>query len=629
MDVLPLWALTHTEKLKELGPIRVDLRRSLRMHRSLAFGTFAAGAILSATYLFVLGSNGAPHAGQHSAVLLSAALLMAGSLALGIVAAVAAYNLDPRVYIGADLEQLLGAAPMAQLPDFAEANEKSFEENLRLLADGIVYACPEGSLRRCLLTGTGPGVGVTTITSRTKEKLKAMGRPVTLVAGEGATHAGNGAGVGADESESRGDSLILTDTAPLATSPDTEFLARFADCVVMVVESGVTTRKQLRDAAACLQKLNLGAVGFVLNRVKLPYADDKFRNSAESAHLAAEGEEANPASQFAQAVQRALAEPPKRPPVAPATQLRSSSSPTKSKDEQKPMTALTIIKKTAPPSPWDAPGVPPWLADALVRIEEEQAGKIVAQDIGTPIEGVHQPALSGTEIYETAVLETEQVTLEDQTSGNASPVNASGDMLFGMETNEPPKLPDSATPTEPGTPLRGKATRLSGLRGLVTAADLKELTQAKAVERGSEETKPSELPSALIDALNQAPARLSSLRGMVTPEDLKDLNLAKKPPAAPALINGQDTPAARVPFTRQDEAGLEEPDVARTPKLFSEPEKAASAEEPSSDVGGKIAPQSEGAPPITPAKSRRERRGNQDEVQILPSKRGQYGRKKQ
>ena len=85
----------------------------------------------------------------------------------------------------------------------------------------------------------------------------------------------------ADESKTQGEGLVLTDTAPLALSAETEYLARFVDCAIVVVQSGVTTRAQLREAAATLQKLDVAAVGFVLNRVGLEKADPAFRLSVE------------------------------------------------------------------------------------------------------------------------------------------------------------------------------------------------------------------------------------------------------------------------------------------------------------------------------------------------------------
>ena len=85
----------------------------------------------------------------------------------------------------------------------------------------------------------------------------------------------------AEEAENGDESLVLTDAAPLAVSAETEYLARFADCTIVVVESGVTTRAQVRDTASRLHRLNVAAVGFVLNRVGLAKADPAFRHSVE------------------------------------------------------------------------------------------------------------------------------------------------------------------------------------------------------------------------------------------------------------------------------------------------------------------------------------------------------------
>ena len=52
----------------------------------------------------------------------------------------------------------------------------------------------------------------------------------------------------AAETEMRQESLVLTDTAPLLISAETEYLARFVDCAIVVVESGTTTRAQLLAA---------------------------------------------------------------------------------------------------------------------------------------------------------------------------------------------------------------------------------------------------------------------------------------------------------------------------------------------------------------------------------------------
>ena len=85
----------------------------------------------------------------------------------------------------------------------------------------------------------------------------------------------------AAETEMQQESLVLTDTAPLLISAETEYLARFVDCAIVVVESGVTTRAQLLAAVNTLQRLDVAAMGFVLNRVKLAKADPAFRRSIQ------------------------------------------------------------------------------------------------------------------------------------------------------------------------------------------------------------------------------------------------------------------------------------------------------------------------------------------------------------
>jgi len=44
----------------------------------------------------------------------------------------------------------------------------------------------------------------------------------------------------AEEEETGEGNLVITDTAPLAVSAETEYLARLVDCAIIVVESGVS-----------------------------------------------------------------------------------------------------------------------------------------------------------------------------------------------------------------------------------------------------------------------------------------------------------------------------------------------------------------------------------------------------
>ena len=251
-----------------------------------------------------------------SGVLRNAVMISLGGLAFGLIAAVLAQKLDPHVYIAEDVERTLGFAPMAQLPDFNEVSEGVAEEYVLRLASAVEHGRKQGDLKNCIFTGAASGAGVSTLLSRVRAMLQAMGRSTVLVNASsaqppaqrsalGASKAGQSlaapglAGQGlvpalrlsqstallremAAETEEGDESLVLTDTAPLAVSAETEYLARFVDCAIVVIESGVTTRAQLREAAATLQRLDVGAVGFVLNRVRLATADNTFRQSVEA-----------------------------------------------------------------------------------------------------------------------------------------------------------------------------------------------------------------------------------------------------------------------------------------------------------------------------------------------------------
>ena len=115
-----------------------------------------------------------------SGILKKALPLALGGLLLGLLAASIANHLDPRVYIAADIEQVLGFAPMAVLPDFDEVPDEVAAEHLLRLSATIEHARKQGSLKSCIFTGTSSGAGVTTLATRVRDILEAMGRPTVL-----------------------------------------------------------------------------------------------------------------------------------------------------------------------------------------------------------------------------------------------------------------------------------------------------------------------------------------------------------------------------------------------------------------------------------------------------------------
>ena len=238
------------------------------------------------------------HASE-STVLRRALMLAIGSLIFAILAAVAAHHLDRRIYIATDVERVIGLSPIAQLPDFDQVPEEVGEEYMLRLAAAIEHAYKEGEFKSCIFTGAGPETGVTTLATRVRKMLEAMGQATVLVDASGTpppvAASQQSAVISTDllaTPDSRvsallqqiagqmdADAIVIVDTAPLLASGETEYLARYVDSAVVVIQSGSTTRDQAREVAQTLQRLEVTAVGFVLNRVSIDKANPSFRQS--------------------------------------------------------------------------------------------------------------------------------------------------------------------------------------------------------------------------------------------------------------------------------------------------------------------------------------------------------------
>jgi hypothetical protein len=225
--------------------------------------------------------------------------VMLGLIVLGVAAAVVARRRDPKIYTSLDVERVVGTEPMAVLPDFSEVPNEVTEAHLMRLLSAMQSAGRERSPKNCVFTGVGAGAGATTVAARVKELLVTLGDAPLMVDATDASAPGNEEAswdetttrhgeltrallqlVGDDARGHRGQ-MVLADAAPVTESARTEFLIEHADCAIMVIESGGTTRAELRNAANILERLNAPAVGFVLNRVKLAKADRAFRRSVE------------------------------------------------------------------------------------------------------------------------------------------------------------------------------------------------------------------------------------------------------------------------------------------------------------------------------------------------------------
>jgi uncharacterized protein involved in exopolysaccharide biosynthesis/Mrp family chromosome partitioning ATPase len=540
-------------------------------------------------------------------VVRNALLLLFAFILLGLAAAVLAHKLDPHVYVAADVEQLLGYRPMAQLPDFDEVSDEVAEEHLLRLATAIEFASKDGQLRSCVFTGTSPGVGVTTITGRVTEMLGVLGREAVLVDAAGPVPAERRPGtndgpatMGTEfERNTRGsalmphtgegtpsarEGLMLTDTAPLTVSAEAEYLARRADCTILVIESGMSTRAELRAAAFSLQRLNPAAVGFVLNRVSLKNADESFRNSVSEVerHLRVQGRTAA----------RTVAQSPR---IVPEATHASS------------VREIPALAETAAAAVIAAPVAPPAHRAAPERAAPQWAPPERAAVAPKPLP---EPALKPPRPM------MEEPNPQPPSRVVPPPALQPQEETPHWLTEEPPwwmtKAPahtDSAI-TQPRAPRAGTWHSVPAHEG-----------QKPAAAEVREEAK----------AADEMPTRLSGLRGILFSLGVKELS-PKKDAGRDGNGNGNGAPADAAPVDPEQTMVAE--------VLVPQPEHEPVEPKAEETVARKGAPRWVTAepeflpPPVEETNKGKESRWNRgnhdtgarDDIQILPSRRGQYKR---
>ena len=640
--------------------LHLDVRRSLQVHRRLAISLAFVGLALAVIYLLNAWSirsaqsvndpqpavsghvNGPFHELQpaigvipgfakfaaaavvpwfsaDSVVVRNAIVLLLSFIFLGAAVAVIAHKVDPRIYVASDVEHLLGFAPMAQLPDFTEVSNEIAEEHLLRLASGIDRAFKDRSLSRCVITGTGPGVGVTTVADRVREMLETLGKSAAIADAPDVSPPAPGGGhqgtalhgddllmlrqlIGAVGGEAEGarHEIILADSAPLAASEETEHLVRSADCAIVVIEAGVTTRAQLRSVASTLQRIKAPAVGFVLNRIRLATADAAFRRSIKemNRHLRTQGQSTD--WQMLQTLQYAIEEGSASLDLDAPTLNRPAANP--------PATVATDVAPLEFVAPPDLPVTTHRATPALPAPPRNPERSL--DSVTEPPEQTHR-----------------EQTHQDQTpQGTSAPWDKTASRLAAM--------------LEPGT-AHDPAPRTSRDNESETGPE------QDAAQLAPAETAHLTLP------------RLSELRGMNFTQAIRDLDSARHP--APPSAGVDLLMSAIAPFETRfaqfDSAQHGVPSaaahaeldlLAAMPASFSAPEHGVAPAAESGAVGAKTHPPQPNFHPSEqdlPAKSRgnhgeenkRPRPGQNgvgkkpgsffDQLQILPSRRGQYKKK--
>ena len=537
-------AASATPKLQRVNDLSTDIARlrnrytvvDEQLHNLMLEDSAPGGVHLSVAAV-------APLHPAISGILKKALPLALGGLILGLLAASLANHLDPRVYIAADVEHVLGFAPMAVLPDFDEVSGEVASENLLRLSATIEHARKQGNLKSCIFTGTASGTGVTTVATRVRDILEAMGRPTVLLDASGTsapTERANGSvnGLGtsldhpaavrgrrstallqqvAEEAGTHQGSLVLTDAAPLVISAETEYLARFVDCAIVVAESGVTTRAQLLAAVNALQRLDVATVGFVLNRVGLAKADPAFRNSIREIenHRRAQSRPAasGPASASA-AAEAALPEPEQLPSetdfrsapalAAKAVSWPEQSMPAASAQPSKSEPSKDELPKSESPKPGPAPAaespahwpkheiaewpsaehglphlvetapaedadMPWWLAEAKSHVHPSIPKPVEPTEAALPEPAESAPAKP---VPAKPVLETETQSF---TPWEEPPLRAGEFLLRATSSPAAPPVPAEVPQMQPDLHPKESPSRLNGLRGLLFSLGLKNL----------------------------------------------------------------------------------------------------------------------------------------------------------
>ena len=617
-------AASATPKLQRVNDLATDIVRLRARFSSvdeqlhnLMLEDSAPGAVhLSVTAV-------APLHPTISGILKKALPLALGGWLLGLLAASIANQLDSRIYIAADIEQVLGYAPMAVLPDFDEVSDEVAAEHLLRLSAAIEHARKQGTLRSCIFTGTSSGTGVTTVVTRVRDILQAMGRPTVLLDASGtpppsprasAAASGKESASGqpetqtgsrstallqrvAAETEMQRESLVLTDTAPLAISAETEYLARFVDCAIVVVESGVTTRAQVLGTLNTLQRLEVAAVGFVLNRVGLAKADPDFRDSVREIEKHLQAQSLSAASRRAMESRILDDEPlpetesvpnetpllvnlaPAVPKPAPEPAARRSSpeislSP-ETHNDQTEVAAESPLPEPTPPEPYPSQAVPRaesevpwWLLDSPPQTITKYPLPSKSRDPAQPAPSIPKAEPTGSSAWPW----DDSPSLPGDFGHRAVP-DAAAEIAKEVAPEKAPQLEIEKSPYE-------TQSRLNSLRGVLFSLGLKNLSKSRGAAPAGEEPSPS---------LENEPEPKVLARGL-TP-------FAESAPVTP-------TPAK-----------AEAPSAPASP-VIAEPEFLPPREfvpikdrEPSRETGSGV---------------RYDLLDEDDDIQILPSRRGQY-----
>jgi polysaccharide biosynthesis transport protein len=218
---------------------------------------------------------------------------------------------DRVIHTPIDVEQVLGFYPIGTLFNDQEVTMQVFDEGTLRLAGGVDQAVRSANVRTIVLTSVNAGAGTTSIVENLGNTLAKLGRKTLTIDSSGATapvayvtlnieqspHRAMGGGQArrpdvdtwstavitqpfspkltplinfmdqAFKDLTTGYDIVLIDAAPILISAETEYLARFADLTILIVEAENTTKGQLTRAARLLERLRIPGMGVIINKI--------------------------------------------------------------------------------------------------------------------------------------------------------------------------------------------------------------------------------------------------------------------------------------------------------------------------------------------------------------------------
>jgi hypothetical protein len=265
---------------------------------------FAAHTSLAATQ---------PISPEPSKKILILALALPFAVLCGVGAALLRQMLDSHIYVGSDVDRVVNFSPMAVLPDSGEVGYQVAEEFLFRLVAGLDQAHRVGGASTFIFSAVSQDTSFDNLIASVAAELEQLGyRTMTLSAAEALSPVEvtgkkpysewkDSTALTRSTSETglriRRESLIdehlerlkqkvdflFIKAGPLRSSSETEFVVRLADVSLLVVESGKTTRRELRSCLSLIQRLKARGLAAVVTELRLRNADNDFIESVNFA----------------------------------------------------------------------------------------------------------------------------------------------------------------------------------------------------------------------------------------------------------------------------------------------------------------------------------------------------------